>query len=174
MSEMHEIAADLHAESQVILFLYNRDIRGLFRLIDAQYGLKFMMQQTGEAFEECVDLCAQHAGGIEDARHILFRLFDRYFLRLPKPAQENLLYLAEEVGYYPNPNKLDGLKSLCRAQIQRGTLKAVRLTKTVRVLIRRLLIDPYEPSPQTGVRRSQAYASVGRSELSGDRAFRSD
>jgi hypothetical protein len=144
MSEMQEIADNLHADAQVILFLHKRDYRGLLKFIDAQYGLKFIMEQTGASFEDCIDCCAQNAGGIDNARQVLLLLFERYYLDLPKPVRADLLYLAEEVGYDPKRTKLDELKALCRPVINRGAANAVSLTQVVRVFLRSIQVKRKE------------------------------
>jgi hypothetical protein len=135
MSEVREIVSDLHADAQVILFLHRGDYSGLLKFIDAQYGLRFMMERTGASFEDCIDWCAQNAGSVETARHVLRLLFDRYYPRLPKPVQDDLLYLAEEVGYDPKRTTLDELKALCRPEIRRGPAKMVSLTGLARQLL---------------------------------------
>lgn len=135
MPQLREITGDLHADAQVILFLHDRDYPGLLAFIDAQYGLRFMMEPTGAAFEDCIDWCAQNAGGIDDARHVLRLLFERYYLRLPKPVREALLYLAEEIGYDPSRTRLDELKALCRPVPRRRPAGATSLTQAARMLI---------------------------------------
>src|SRR5580704_15632413 len=119
MSEMHLITGDLQADAQIIRLLHARDDAGLLKFIDAQYAVKFVMEQTGASFEDCIDWCAQNAGGVDNAKRVLLLLFDRYYLHLPKPVQVDLRYLAEEIGYHPKPT-LDGLRALCRPQIKRG------------------------------------------------------
>jgi hypothetical protein len=140
MSEIREMTGDLHADAQVIRFLHNRDYGELLAFIDARYGLKFMMERTGASFEDCIDWCAQNAGGIDNARHVLLLLFERYYLHLPKPVQDDLLYLAEEVGYDPKQTRLDELKALCRAEIKRGAPKMVSLTQAARMLVSSLRV----------------------------------
>ena len=144
MSEMQEITDNLHADAQVILFLHNTDYRGLLKFVDAQYGLKFITEQTGASFEDCIDCCAQNAGGTDNARQVLLLLFERYYLDLPKPVQADLLYLAEEVGYDPQRTKLDELKALCRPAIYRGAAKAVSLTQAVRMFLRSMQVKRTE------------------------------
>jgi len=136
MSEMQQITGDLHADAQVILFLHNQDYLGLLKFIDAQYGLKFVMEQTGASFEDCIDWCAQNAGGIDNAKRVLRLLFDRYYDHLPKPVQTDLLYLAEEIEYDPRRTKLDALKTLCRAEIKLAVTRVASFTRVARALLR--------------------------------------
>lgn len=133
---MSEVTSDLYADAQVILFLHNQDDLGLLRFIDTQYGLKFAMEQTGASFEDCIDWCAQNAGGIDNAKRVLRLLFERYYVDLPKPVQADLLYLAEELEYDPRRTKLDELKRLCRAEVKLSVTRVVSLAWAVRALLR--------------------------------------
>jgi hypothetical protein len=133
---MSEVTSDLYADAQVILFLHSQDDLGLLRFIDTQYGLKFAMEQTGASFEDCIDWCAQNAGGIGNAKRVLRLLFERYYLHLPEPVQADLLYLAEELEYDPRRTKLDELKRLCRAEVKLSVARVVSLAWAVRALLR--------------------------------------
>lgn len=135
MSETQEIISDLCADARIILFLHDNDDPGLLQFIDAQYGLKFMTEQTGASFEDCIDWCAQNAGGIENAKRVLLLLFERFYLHLPRPVQADLLYLAVEVGFDPKPSNLHELKALCRAQIKRGASGAVSFSRLAWLLL---------------------------------------
>ena len=147
MSVTAEITGELYADAQLILFLENHDYTGLLKFIDAQYGLKFVIEQTGASFEDCLDWCAQNAGSIDDARHVLRLLFERYYLQLPRPVQADLLYLAEEVGYGSRRTRLDELKSLCRAQFKRGgATRDASLTRLARLLLSNMRLKLKEHS----------------------------
>ena len=151
MSEMRLTSGSLLADAQVIHFLDSQDYPALLKFIDAQYGVKFVLERTGASFEDCIDWCAQNAGGIDHARQVVYLLFDRYYLHLPRSVQAEFLYLAEEVGYDPNPtNKLDELKAICRAQINRGAVKAATLTQGVRVLLDVINRVCYLPAQKKG------------------------
>jgi len=135
MSETRQITSDLNADAQVILFLQNKDYLGLLKFFDFQYGLRFMMERTGASFEDCIDWCAQNAGGIDNARHVLLLLFERYYPHLPTPVQADLLYLADEVGYAPKQPKFHELRGVCRAEIKRSTTRAVSMARAARMLL---------------------------------------
>jgi hypothetical protein len=150
MSEMPLTTGDLLADAQVILLLHARDDAGLLRFIDAQYGVKFVMEQTGASFEDCIDWCAQNAGGVDNAKRVLLLLFERYYLRLPTRVQADLRYLAEEVGYDPRQT-LEGLRALCRPQIKRGATRALSFVRAARmVLSMRLLRFSVTLAPKMG------------------------
>jgi hypothetical protein len=136
MSETNEVTSDLYADAQVILFLHNQDDLGLLKFIDTQYGSKFTMEQTGTSFEDCIDWCAQNAGGIDNAKRVLRLLFERYYFHLPKAVQADLLYLAEELEYDPRRTKLDELKALCRAEMKLSVARIVSLASAARALLR--------------------------------------
>ena len=150
MSEMHLITGDLQADAQIIRLLHARDDAGLLKFIDAQYAVKFVMERTGASFEDCIDWCAQNAGGVDNAKRVLLLLFERYYLRLPTPVQADLRYLAEEIGYRPKQT-LDGLRALCRPQIKRGATRAASLVRAARmVLSMRLLRFSVSLAPKMG------------------------
>ena len=156
MSEMHLGTSDLHADAQVVLFLHDHDYAGLMQFIDAQYGSRFMVEQTGASFEACIDWCAQNAGGIDNAKYVLLLLFDRYYRQLPSPVQSDLLDLAEELGFDTKPPDLDELKVLCRPRLKRRTTRAVSLIRTARMLLSMgLLRFSMTLVPKTGVEQWQ-------------------
>ena len=90
-------------ELELFVFLTNKDYQGLMRAIDKDYRLQFSTEESGEAFEDCVDWCAQNAGGLERAKQLLLELFKTFYSQLPQPVKDKLAYLAEEIGYsHPN------------------------------------------------------------------------
>jgi hypothetical protein len=86
-------------ELELFGFLTNKDYKGLMRVIDKDYRLQFSAEESGEAFEDCIDWCAQNAGGLELAKQLLLELFKTFYNELPEPVKDNLAYLAEEIGY---------------------------------------------------------------------------
>jgi hypothetical protein len=99
-------------EQALFVFLVNKDYQGLMRAIDKDYRLQFSTEESGEAFEDCIDWCAQNAGGLEPARQLLLELFKTFYSQLPEPVRDNLAYLAEEIGYsHPNVVQLTHLST---------------------------------------------------------------
>jgi hypothetical protein len=86
-------------ELELFVFLTNKDYKGLMRAIDKDYRLQFTTEESGEAFEDCIDWCAQNAGGLESAKQLLLELFKTFYSQLPQQVKDNLASLAEEIGY---------------------------------------------------------------------------
>jgi hypothetical protein len=99
MTDTWTVNNDLTTEEELFVLLENKDYKGLMRAIDKDYRLQFSTEQSGDAFEDCIDWCAQNAGGLEPAKHVLLELFNSFYSQLPVPVRDNLAYLAEEIGY---------------------------------------------------------------------------
>jgi hypothetical protein len=110
MTDTRSIDDDLQTEDQLLSLLRGKNYEVLMQLIDKDYRQQFCTEQSGEAFEDCVDWCAQNAGGLENAKQVLLQLFDRFYRQLPSPVRDNLAYLAEEIGYCPWRPRLSQLK----------------------------------------------------------------
>jgi hypothetical protein len=95
------IVNNLTTEEELFVFLANKDYKSLMRAIDKDYRLQFSTEQSGDAFDDCIDWCAQNAGGLEPAKQVLLELFNNFYSQLPVPVRDNLVYLAEEIGYSP-------------------------------------------------------------------------
>jgi hypothetical protein len=95
------IEDDLYIEGQLLTLLCNKKYKDLVHLIDEEYGRQFRAEKSGETFEDCVDWCAQNAGGLENAKQVLSELFKKFYGQLPAQVRDNLAYLAEEIGYSP-------------------------------------------------------------------------
>jgi hypothetical protein len=94
-------ANNLYTEEELFDFLVDKDYQGLIRAIVKDYQEQFTSEQSGEAFEDCVNWCARNAGGLESAKQVLLELFERFYTQLPAAVRNNLAYLAEEIGYKP-------------------------------------------------------------------------
>src|SRR5215469_12510347 len=92
---------DLYIEDQLLVLICNKKYKDLVHLIYEEYGQQFRTEKTGEAFEDCVDWCAQNAGSLENAKQVLSELFRKFYGQIPVQVRDNLAYLAEEIGYSP-------------------------------------------------------------------------
>jgi|SRR4029077_4572263 hypothetical protein len=113
---------DDRAQSELLALLRSKNYRLLVHLIDRDNRQQFRTEESGEAFESCVDWCAQNAGGLEDAKQVLLELFARFYHQLPTPVRDNLAYLAEEIGYSPSRPSI--------AQLRERSLEGVVATKS--------------------------------------------
>jgi hypothetical protein len=99
MTDTRTVNNDLTTDEELFVFLANKDYKGLMRAIDKDYRLRFSTEQSGDAFDDCIDWCAQNAGGLEPAKQVLLELFNNFYRQLPVPVRDNLAHLAEEIGY---------------------------------------------------------------------------
>jgi len=114
MSFTLDIGEQLQADSELIDLLKNKNYRFLIKFLDTNYRFIFCTQQSGAAFDSCVDWCAQNAGNLEDAKQVLVPLFDTFYSCLPPPVKDDLAYLAEEIGYDPSKAPFSKPKRLHR------------------------------------------------------------
>jgi hypothetical protein len=122
MTEIRLTNEDLQTEEQLLMYLRHKDYKVLMHLIGRDYRQQFRTEQSGEAFEDCVDWCAQNAGGLENAKLVLLELFGQFYRQLPAPVRDNLAYLAEEIGYSPARPSL--------SQLKERSIEGVTATKT--------------------------------------------
>ena len=122
MTDTQLIDDDLQTEDQLLILLRDKNYKVLMQLIDRDYRQRFRTEESGEAFEDCVDWCAQNAGGLENAKQVLLELFARFYPQLPARVRDNLAYLTEEIGYSPLRPKL--------SQLKERSIEGVATTKT--------------------------------------------
>jgi hypothetical protein len=99
MTDTRTVNNDLTTDEELFAFLANKDYKGLMRAIDKDYRLQFSTEQSGDAIDDCINWCAENAGGLEPAEQVLMELFNNFYSQLPVPVRDNLAYLAEEIGY---------------------------------------------------------------------------
>jgi hypothetical protein len=121
MSFTLDIGDQLEADSELIDLLKKKNYRFLIKFLDTNYRFIFCTQQSGAAFDSCIDWCAQNAGNLEDAKQVLVRLFDTFYPCLPPSVKDDLAYLAEEIGYDPSKPPFSRPKRLHRELVTAGT-----------------------------------------------------
>jgi hypothetical protein len=120
MSFTFDIGDQLQADSELIDLLKNKNYKFIIKFLDTNFRFIFCTQQSGAAFDSCVDWCAQNAGNLEDAKQALVRLFDTFYPDLPSPVRDKLAYLAEEIGYDPSKTSSFKPKRLYRDLVASG------------------------------------------------------
>jgi hypothetical protein len=149
MTDTRLIDDDLQTEDQLLILLRNKNYNDLMHFVDRDYRQQFRTEQSGETFEDCVDWCAQNAGGLENAKQVLVELFAKFYRQLPPPVRDNLAYLAEEIGYSPSRPRL--------SQLKERSIEGVATTKTAfNVMVKQVQDYVAEirrrPEPQVSVR----------------------
>ena len=113
---------DQQSEGRLLSLLRDKHYSYVIHLIDRDYRERFRTEQSGESFEDCIDWCAQNAGGLENAKLVLLELFNKFYRQLPEPVRDNLAYLALEIGYsHSRPNF---------ARLKERSIEKVGATKT--------------------------------------------
>lgn len=105
MSYTLHIGDQLQADGELINLLKNKHYKFVMRFLDANYRFIFCTEQSGAAFDSCIDWCAQNSGNLENAKEVLIQLFDKFYCSLPQSAQERFADLAKEIGYDPKGTK---------------------------------------------------------------------
>jgi hypothetical protein len=121
MSYSLHIGDQLQADDELIDLLKRKNYEFILRFLDANYRFIFCTEQSGAAFDSCIDWCAQNAGNLEDAKQALVWLFGTFYPDLPPPVKDNLAYLAEDIGYDPSKSTSSKPKWLYRKLIAFGT-----------------------------------------------------
>ena len=99
MPERARITDNLEVEQKLIILLRNHHYKFLLRFFDHQFGFKFRTEQTGETFAACIDWCAQNGGKIDEVKHLVLMIFNRFYRYLPVSVRDDFADMAEEVGY---------------------------------------------------------------------------
>jgi len=143
------VRSEKQAEEYLLTLLQDKNYAFLVHLINRDYGNQFRTEQSGEAFEDCVDWCAQNAGGIENAKLVLLELFAKFFHQLPMPVRDNLAYLAEEIGFSLSRPNLAQLKDRSKDRVSATKTAFNVMVKQVQDYVAEIR---RRPEPQVSVR----------------------
>jgi hypothetical protein len=135
MSYTLHIDEQLQADGELVNHLRMKNYKFVLKFFNASYGFNFRTDQSGAVFESCVDFCAQHAGNVDDAKQVLLRLFETFYDGLPLRVQEDLAYLGDEIGYYPNQTKLQKLKQMYNEKVSIAATALTSMLRKVQVLM---------------------------------------
>jgi len=127
-----DIGDHLQAHDELINLLQRRNYKFILKLLDTNYRIIFCTDQSGAAFDSCIDWCAQNAGNLEDAKQVLIRLFDTFYPCLPSLVKDDLAYLAEEIGYDPSRTTSSKSKWPYRELIASGSTALASLIRQAR------------------------------------------
>jgi hypothetical protein len=114
MPERARITDNLEVEQKLIILLRNHHYKFLLRFFDHQFGFKFRVEQSGEAFSTCIDWCARNGGKIDDVKNLVLMIFNRFYRYLPVSVRDDFADMAEEVGYTRQQPLVDAYDRLLR------------------------------------------------------------